>query len=187
MKKVVLTFFIYISCLLDLAAEEFIIDSRHTFPSFEINHLGFSVQRGRFNQTRGAISLDFDKQTGKIDIEVDASSISTGLEELEEHLKSEDFFDVKKYPKIHFSSDQLQFKQGKLSRVTGVLSMHGQSKPITLMVDHFKCGIHFKTLKYTCGANVVGMLKRSHFKVDKYAPVLADDVKLIIQVEAIRQ
>lgn len=168
------------------AAERFTIDSRHTFPSFEISHLGFSTQRGRFNKTSGTILLDSEAGNGKIDIVVDAASINTGLPELEEHLRGDDFFAVKKYPQIRFSSDQLKFKQGELTQVTGVLTMHGHSKPVTLFVDHFHCGIHFKSLKYVCGANATGTIKRSDFDVDKYAPLLADEVKLMIQVEAIR-
>jgi polyisoprenoid-binding protein YceI len=169
-----------------LAAETYTIDSRHTFPSFEISHLGFSTQRGRFNKTSGKIFLDLQAGRGKIEITVDAASINTGLPELEQHLRSEDFFAVEQYPQIHFNSDQLQFKQGKLTQATGVLTMHGHTKPVTLFVDHFHCGIHFKSLKYVCGANATGTLKRSDFAVDKYAPLLADEVKLMIQVEAIR-
>ncbi len=163
------------------------IDSRHTFPSFEISHLGFSLQRGRFNQTSGSVVWDKEAGKGKVDIVVEAASISTGLKELEDHLKNEDFFDVARYPKITFTSDQLVFKDKKLKSLTGTLTMRGKSKQINLQATHFHCGIHFKLLKEVCGANLEGTLKRSDFNVDKYAPALANEIKLMIQVEAIKQ
>lgn len=75
-----------------LAADSYTIDSRHTFPSFEINHLGFSTQRGRFNETSGKVLLDTAAATGSIDISVNTASISTGLAELEQHLRGPDFW-----------------------------------------------------------------------------------------------
>ncbi|MDF1581837.1 MAG: YceI family protein [Methyloprofundus sp.] len=169
-----------------LAVDSYTIDSRHTFPSFEINHLGFSMQRGRFNQSSGTIQLDPEAGTGSMQIIVDAASIDTGLEELEAHLRGEDFFDTARYPKIVFSSNTLHFKEQQLVAVEGQLTLHGVTKPVTLTVDYFYCGINLRSLKNVCGANALATIKRSDFAVDKYAPLLADEVKIIIQVEAIK-
>ncbi len=168
------------------AADTYTIDSRHTFPSFEISHLGFSVQRGRFNHTTGKVRLDPETGKGSMRITVDAASISTGLAELEEHLRGEDFFDVAHYPDITFTSDQLQFNNKRLVAVNGNLTIHGITKPVMLRVDHYHCGLNMISMKNVCGANAVASIKRSDFGVDKYAPMLADDVKIIIQVEAIK-
>jgi len=73
------------------AATSYTVDPRHTFPSFEINHMGFSIQRGRFNQTSGKVLLDPESATGSIDIAIETASISTGLAELEEHLQCNDY------------------------------------------------------------------------------------------------
>lgn len=169
------------------AADRYVIDSRHTFPGFEISHLGFSVQRGRFDRTSGTLMLNPGAGKGSVDIVVDASSINTGLKDLEDHLRAEDFFDVARYPKLIFKSDQLHFKNNELVALSGNLTMHGVTKPVELKVDHFHCGINPIAMKSVCGANAVGTLKRSDFGIDKYAPVLADEVKLVIQVEAIKQ
>lgn len=169
------------------AADNYVIDSRHTFPGFEISHLGFSIQRGRFDRTTGKITLDPEAGKGSIDIVVDAASINTGLKDLEDHLRAEDFFYVARYPELIFKSDQLHFKNKKLVAVSGKLTLHGVTKPVELKVDHFHCGINPIALKSVCGANAVGMLKRSDFGIDKYVPVLADEVKLVIQVEAIKK
>ena len=166
------------------AADSYTIDSRHTFPSFTINHLGFSFQRGRFDRTSGQVMLDSELGTGTIDITIDTASISTGLPELEKHLRGEDFLDAKRYPQIKFISDRLSFDQDKLVAVDGRLTLHGVTQPVHLTVDHFHCGLNLIAMKNTCGANATTTIKRSDFGVDKYAPALADEVKIEIQIEA---
>ena len=73
------------------AVETYTIDSRHTFPSFEVNHFGFSLQRGRFNKTSGKVTVDRDARQGSIDVTIDATSVSTGVDKLEDHVRGEDF------------------------------------------------------------------------------------------------
>jgi polyisoprenoid-binding protein YceI len=168
-------------------ADSYTVDPRHTFPSFEISHLGFSIQRGRFNQTEGKITLAPESAAGgSIDIAIDAASISTGLADLEKHLRGEDFLDTNRFPKILFKSKQLILNQGRLIGVEGELTLHGVTKPVHLTVDHFHCGVNLIARKNVCGANATAVIKRSDFGVDKYAPVLADNVKVIIQIEAIK-
>lgn len=91
------------------AGESYTVDARHTFPSFSVSHLGFSTQRGRFNQTSGKISLSPEKQTGYVEVFIKTDSIDTGLVELEQHLKAADFLDVARYPAITFVSTKLKF------------------------------------------------------------------------------
>ncbi|MGR9088334.1 MAG: YceI family protein, partial [Gammaproteobacteria bacterium] len=147
---------------------------------------GFSVQRGRFNETAGTVMLDPKAGTGSVQIRINTASISTGLADLEKHLRSPDFFDAERYPEITFTSDRLTFKDEVLTAVDGNLSLHGVTRPLHLDVDHFHCGINMISMKYVCGANATAMIKRSDFNVDKYAPALANDVKIEIQIEAVR-
>jgi polyisoprenoid-binding protein YceI len=166
------------------AATSYTVDPRHTFPSFEINHMGFSIQRGRFNQTNGKVLLDPESATGSIQIAIETASISTGLAELEEHLRGKDFLDAKRYPQITFFSNKLSFNKDQLTSADGILTLHGISKPVHLAVDHFYCGMNMITMKNTCGANATTTIKRSDFGVDKYAPKLANEVNIAIQIEA---
>jgi polyisoprenoid-binding protein YceI len=166
------------------AATSYTVDPWHTFPGFEINHLGFSIQRGRFNQTSGKILLDPESAAGSIHIAIETASISTGLAELEEHLRGKDFLDAERYPQITFVADKLNFNKDRLVAADGILILHGISKPVHLTVDHFYCGMNLITLKNTCGANVTTTIKRSDFGVDKYAPKLANEVNIAIQIEA---
>ena len=167
-----------------IAATSYSVDPRHTFPSFEINHLGFSIQRGRFDQTSGKIVLDPDSGKGNSNITIETASISTGLAELEEHLRGEDFLDAARYPKITFVSDKLSFNKDQLIAADGIMTLHGISKPVHLNVDHFYCSLNLIAMKNTCGANATTTIKRSDFGVDKYVPKIGDEVKIAIQIEA---
>lgn len=166
------------------AATSYTVDPRHTFPSFEISHLGFSIQRGRFDRTSGKVTIDPDKGTGSINITIETASISTGLAELEKHLRGEDFLDATRYPQITFVSENLSFNKGQLVAAVGIMTLHGISKPVHLAIDHFYCGMNLIAMKNTCGANATATIKRSDFGVDKYVPKVGDEVKIAIQVEA---
>ena len=108
------------------------VDSRHTFPSYEIMHNGYAFQRGRFNKTTGTITIDLQAKKGSADIAIDATSVSTGVEKLEEHIRSDDFLKTKANPQIIFKSSQLEFEGDKLRRVVGELTMAGVTRPVTL-------------------------------------------------------
>jgi polyisoprenoid-binding protein YceI len=166
------------------APENYTIDSTHTFPSFEVGHMGFSTQRGRFNKTSGSIVLDRAAKKATVDISIDASTISTGLDKLEAHLRAEDFFDTAKFPTISFKSTGAKFDGDKLTSLSGNLTMRGVTKPVTLTVTSFFCGPNPVYKKDACGADAVATLKRSDFGINYALPGVSDEVKLQIQVEA---
>jgi polyisoprenoid-binding protein YceI len=168
------------------AAESYSLDVRHTFPSFEVNHLGFSIQRGRFNKTAGKITLDTAAKKGTADITIDAASVDTGLDKLEEHMRGEDFFNVAKYPTITFKSDKFTFEGDKVKAVSGNLTMLGVTKPVTLTAAYFNCADHPMAKKKACGGDFVTTVKRSEFGMKYALPAVADDVTLRIQVEAFK-
>src|SRR4051794_24363250 len=90
------------------APESYTVDPGHTYPSFEISHLGFSTQRGRFDKTTGRLTLDREAKSASVEISIDANSIDTGNAKLEEHLRKPDFFDVAQFPAITFKSTKAQ-------------------------------------------------------------------------------
>lgn len=162
------------------------IDPAHTFPSFEISHLGFSKHRGRFNATRGTLILDRAARRGELQVVIDAGSIDTGQETLEKVLRSESFFDVATFPEIHFRSSRLEFDGDRISAVFGSLTIKGVTRPLSLQLDHFHCGRQFLQPRPVCGANASGRLLRSDFGIDKYITLgLGDEVKITIQVEVL--
>jgi polyisoprenoid-binding protein YceI len=165
------------------------IDPVHTIPTFEIGHLGLSHYIGRFDKLSGSVTLDMEKKTGSVDVTIDATSISTDVQKLNEHLSSPDYFDVAKYPTITYKSNSLKFKGDKVVAITGDLTMHGVTRPVTFKVDAFVCTpSHFFRKVPACGAAASTVIKRTDFGiVGPYAPpVLGDDVTLRVQIEAFK-
>jgi polyisoprenoid-binding protein YceI len=185
MKKLILASILSAATVSAFAAPEtYTVDPSHTYASFEINHLGYSTQRGSFQKTSGTITLDTQKKTGSADITIDASSLNTGWAARDKHLVGEDFFNVGKFPTITFKANNFKFTGDKLSSVTGDFTMLGVTKPVTLNVTAFKCSIHPMNKKPTCGADAVATIKRSEFGMAAYVPAVGDEVTLRIQVEA---
>ena len=162
------------------------VDADHTAPSFEADHLGgMSVWRGKFNSTSGTIVVDKEAKSGTVDISIDAASIDTGKDKLNEHLKSPEFFDVAKFPTATYKGKLAKFKDGAPTEVQGELTMHGVTKPVTLTIRTFKCMTHPMTKKEFCGADVTATIDREQFGMSFGKQFgFKMDVKLAIQVEA---
>jgi polyisoprenoid-binding protein YceI len=166
--------------------ETFTIDPNHTFPSFEVSHMGISVQRGRFNKTSGRITIDTSARAGSGEILIDATTIDTGHPKLGEHLRSADFFNVAKYPTIAFKATGFRFDADKVKSVTGDLTILGVSRPATLDAVTYNCAPHPLTKKKVCGGDFVATIKRSDYGMTKGIPAVSDEVTLRINVEAIK-
>jgi polyisoprenoid-binding protein YceI len=168
------------------SAESLTIDPTHTWPRFEVNHLGFSTQIGRFNKTDGKITIDAAAKTGNIDIKIDSASIDMGLEKWDNHMKGPDFFNIEKFPTMYFKSSKLKFDGEKLVGADGEFTMLGVTKPVSLNVSGYRCGNHPMTKKAMCGADVTTTIKRTDFGMGYGVPAVADEVKITIPVEAFK-
>jgi polyisoprenoid-binding protein YceI len=168
------------------AVESFTLDPNHTFPSYEIGHFGYSIQRGRFNRTSGKITLDTGARKGSADVTVDTTSIDTGHPKLTEHLKSPEFFDVAKYPQMTLKAADFLFEGDTLKSASGDLTIHGVTRPVTFRAERFRCAPHPMLKKTICGAELTATIRRSEFGIDKYLPVITDEVLLRVNVEAIK-
>jgi polyisoprenoid-binding protein YceI len=166
------------------AADSYTIDPRHTWPMFEINHLGYSTQRGRFNKSSGKITLDMANKTGSVDITIETDSLDMGFAEWDKHMKGIEFFNAAQYPTIHFSSDKLIFDGDKIVAAEGKFTLLGTTRPLTLRVDHFHCAPFPLTRKMHCGADVSATISRTQFGMAKFVPLVGDEVKLISPIEA---
>jgi len=161
------------------------IDPHHTFPSYEISHMGFSLQRGRFDRTQGTIALDLDARKGAVEVAIDAASVDTGEPKLDEHLKGADFFDAAKFPQMTFKSSDLVFDGDMLKKANGELTIKGVTKPVTFDVNYFKCGNSLVALRKVCGADLSARIRRSDFGVSYGIPMVGDEVLLRVNVEAL--
>lgn len=168
------------------AADQYTIDPNHTYPSFEIDHLGYSTTRGRFNTVQGKLSLDQDAKTGSVEVAIEAASIDTGLAKLEEVLRSEDYFDVKRHPTLRFRGNKFRFDDTRLKAVEGELTLLGVTHPVTLTLTRFKCGLNPLRLRQVCGADASATIRRSDYGLSKGLPLVGDEVKILIQIEAVK-
>lgn len=167
------------------ASETYTIDPHHTFPTFEVNHLGYSIQRGRFDRTSGTITLDMAAKSGSADITIETGSIDMGFDEWNKHM-DEKFFHVAEFPTMTFKSSKFKFKGDKLVAVAGDLTLRGVTRPVTLKVDLFKCAPHPMLKKDACGANATAAIKRSEFGMSEFIPFVGDDVKIAFGIEAVK-
>jgi len=165
------------------APETYLVDEEHTFANYEIDHVGFSTSRGRFDKTTGRIVLDRAARTGSVDITVDVGSLNTGVPELDKILKGEGFFEAGKFPRMTFRSSRMRFEGDRLVAVEGDLTIRDVTRPVTLGVGKFRCAVHPTYRRETCGADATAQVKRLEFGVSRFPKLLADEVKLVIQVE----
>ena len=168
------------------AVDTYKIDPAHTYPSFEADHMGLSVWRGKYKKTSGTIMLDRVAKTGSIDILIDAASIDFGHEGMNAHAKKDDIFDVAKYPDVTYKSKTITFTGDVPTSINGELTLHGVTKPVTLTINKFKCIMHPMHKKEVCGADATATFNRGDFGVNKGLPMFSPEVKLAIQVEAIK-
>jgi len=169
------------------APETYVIDPAHTFPHYEVSHLGISTHRGRFDRTRGEIVLDREAGTGAIDITIDTNMVSTGLGLLDAVLKGEDFFNTAQFPTMSFRARSIAFEGDVPKRATGELTLVGVTRPLELSILRFGCTRLPFLVRLTCGADVVANIRRSDFGMTSYSAFVGDEVKLLIQIEAARE
>ena len=169
------------------AANTYKIDPNHTYPSFEADHMGISVWRGKFNKSEGTIVLDPAAKAGALDIVVDINSIDFGHDKMNEHAKKEDIFDAAKFPTATVKSTKVNFTGDVPTSVDGELTLRGVTKPLTLTINQFKCIVHPMHKREVCGADVTGQFQRSDFGINAGLPRFSPEVKLAIQVEAVKQ
>lgn len=142
----------------------YVLDPRHTYPSFAADHLGgVSVWRGKFTDTSGKVVYDKDAKTGSIEVTVNTNSIDFGLAKLDEHVKSPDFLDTAKFPTATYSGTFTQWNGSTPTEAQGTLTLHGVSKPLTLKINSFMCKPHPMTKKEVCGADASASFNRSDF------------------------
>ena len=171
------------------AADTYQLDPTHTYPSFEADHFGgLSVWRGKFTKSSGTVTLDRTAKTGTVDVTVDPASIDTGNGKLDEHLKSDAFFDVAKYPSVTYKGTDIKFDGDKPVEVVGNLTMRGVTRPLNLKIESFKCMQHPVLKREVCGVEASAQFSRADFGMDfgaKYG--FSMETRLHIQSEGIKQ
>jgi polyisoprenoid-binding protein YceI len=181
------------ACLLLFGAAQaqtatYTIEPTHTFVSFEISHFGTSTNRGRWDKKEGTVQFDRAAKTGRVELSIDMTSINTGVAPFDGHLKSKDFFNVAEHPVAKFVGDKFNFAGDKVTSVEGTLTLLGKSNPVTLQAKQFNCYTNPFFKREVCGGDFEATIARSQWGMVYGMPVVApDNVRLVIQVEAIKQ
>ena len=170
------------------ASATYNLDPDHTHPSFEVDHFGgLSTWRGTFKKSNGTVTIDTEAKTGTVDVVIDTATVDFAHDKLNEHASSPEMLDVARYPTAEYKGRFVEFANGAPSTVTGVLTLHGVTKPVTLTINSFKCFQHPMLKKQVCGADASGTFNRADFGVNygqQYG--FKQDVLLRIQVEGIK-
>ncbi len=165
-----------------MAADAYTVDSVHSFATFRVKHMNVSYSYGRFDKIEGKFDIDPAKpEACMIDMTVDASSINTGNDKRDQHLKSQDFFSVKEFPTLTFKSKSFK-KAGDALTCEGDLTLHGVTKTITIPVELVGQG------EGRGGAKLAGFeskftIKRSDFGMNFMLQGIGDEITVMVSAE----
>lgn len=163
----------------EVQAGSFAVDTNHTQIGFTLSHMGFSNFTGRLSEATGTLTLaDGDHSASKLSVSVPAKTFSTSIAKLDGELTSADWFDAAKFPTITFTSTKVTPTGPDSATITGELTLHGVTKPVTLTAHFVGAGANPLSKKYTVGFDATGTVKRSDFGVTKYVPLIGDEVEL---------
>jgi polyisoprenoid-binding protein YceI len=174
------------------AVEKYTIDPAHSQVGFKIRHFVSKVP-GRFGKFSGTIALDpASLASASVAVEIDPASINTDIADRDKHLRSADFFDVEKFPKMSFESTEVVPKGPNKALLRGNLTMHGVTKPVELEVDVLGYSPD-SWGGYRGGFEAHGTINRKEFGIvwnkvlDAGGLMLGEEVEIILNIEAVRE
>lgn len=168
----------------DVPSGAYGLDKTHGYVTFSYSHLGFSNPEVGFNEFDVDLQLDAQNlQNSTFTVQIEAASIDSRVAEFDKHLKGTDYFDVTAHPLITFASTGMAMTSATTADITGVLTIKGIAKPITLAAVLNKAGIHPLQRVPAVGVSASAQIKRSEWGLSKYVPMVGDDVTLRIEVE----
>lgn len=163
------------------------LDPSHTKVHWEISHFGTSTTRGRFDDISGSLDLDATNGTGEVSIAVQTASVNTGVAPLDGVLRRRSYLASNEHPVAYFVARQWRWQRGAPLEVRGEFTLRGVSMPLSLRAPLLQCYLHPQLQQEVCGADLTATLRRSDFDMTDGLPFIGDSVRLVIQVEAIRQ
>ena len=162
-------------------------DKSHSKIGFSITHLMISEVEGSFGDFDITATASDTFENAEFSVEIQAASIDTDNERRDGHLKSADFFDAEKFPAISFKSTGYEKTGDKTFTLTGDLTMHGVTKPITLEGKVNGIITDQRSNKLKAGLKLTGTVNRLEFGVGGDTPTLGDDVEMTINLEMAQQ
>lgn len=171
-------------------AAKYDLDKSHTNIQFIAPHLMVSKVTGRFDKFEGA--FEFDEQNMKLEnvaVNIKTDSLNTNEKDRDKHLRSGDFFDVKKFPDMKFKSTKVEYDNGKPDKVHGELTIRGITKSVVLEVDYNGAvidamGNHVVSFEAETQVNRKDFGLNWNKALDKGGWVVGDEIKIKIDGEA---
>jgi polyisoprenoid-binding protein YceI len=168
-------------------ADDYTIDAVHSGVSFQISHVGLAYIHGRFDDFSGNFTIDTsDPSKSAFSLSIKSESVDTNNSKRDDHLRSPDFFNVKQFPTISFTSTSVKPIDGGYE-VTGDLTIHGATKPVTFSLKGGASAEFPKGVSRTGFSTSQIVVKRSDFGVGKPMPVLGDEVYVSISFEGTKK
>ena len=167
------------------AADTFKIDPVHSSVVFSVTHFGTNFY-GRFNDVKGTVVFDqADPSKSSVDLTIPVESVDTKNEKRDQHLKNADFFNAKQFPVMTFKSTKVE-GSGDTYKVTGDLTLHGVTKPLTLEI---KKGGEAKGMEGEIrgGGETKFAIKRSDYGMNFMQGPLGDEINIVVSLEGVKQ
>jgi polyisoprenoid-binding protein YceI len=163
-------------------------DKTHSSIMFFVNHLGFSNSTGRFLDFDGFYTFDPDApESSAVDVTIKTASLAMQDDRWDAHMKNEDFFNVEKFPDMHFKSTEVVKTGDKTALLKGDLTLLGVTKPVELNVTLVGTGKHPMAPRLVSGFSATGTLKRSDFGMNYGLPNVGDEVEIRIEIEGFKE
>ena len=169
------------------AAEPYKVDPVHSMVVFRIKHFGVGNIYGRFNEVAGDFTWDDANPAGiTLDVHVKAESEDTNFAKRDQHVKGPDFLNAREYPDIAFKSTQVRPLDANTYEVTGNLTLHGVTRPLTVKLEHVGAGKDPLGM-YRQGLETTFVIRRSDFGIKALPEGVGDEVRITVAIEGIRQ
>ena len=163
-------------------------DPTHTSVTFELVHFGTSTIRGRFGPLNGEATIDRTARKGRVQVEIDTTQVSTGVPVLDARLKEGDMLAAQSNPRAYLVAERVEFDDaGRVTALRGELTLRGIGQPLTLNALRFNCYTSPLFQREVCGGDFEGRINRSSVGITHSLPFVADSVRLLVQVEGIRE
>jgi polyisoprenoid-binding protein YceI len=170
----------------DVSAHEYTVSPGNSSIIFKIQNRFITFVYGRFNEFAGTVTFSSSNPSDtRVDLTIKSNSVDTNNERRDKHLRNEDFFDMTKYPEITFVSTEARHIKDNVYELTGDLTLHGTSRPVTVQFAHTGTS-DASNGRQLIGGECTFSIKRSEFGMGFAAPGIADEVTLTVSIEAKR-
>jgi polyisoprenoid-binding protein YceI len=171
-----------------VTAGSYTVEPNHTRVQFSVAHMGFTDWYGDFTSVAGTLQIDpAHVDASKLDITIPVASVSTTNAKLDGELKSDQWMGADQFPTIRFVSTKIVRTGPSKAAITGELTFHGVTKPVTLVASFNGAGVNPLDKAYTAGFNATTTIKRSDYGVKTYVPLIGDETTIRISAAFVRK